>query len=87
MTEVPTLLGMVVIAYLLFRWLRTERPQYALASGAAIGAASLIRANPLVLLPLAGILAALVLRRQRRLMYGQILAFSAGFIVVFSPWL
>ena len=87
MTEVPTLLGMVLIAYLLFRWFRTRRPSYALASGAAIGAASLIRANPLILLPLAGICAALVLPRQRRLMCGQLLLFCAGFLVVFSPWL
>ncbi len=27
MTEVPTLLGMVVIAYLLFRWFRTQAPR------------------------------------------------------------
>ncbi len=86
MTEVPTMLAMVVTAYLLFKWFRTQTPQLALASGAAIGAASLVRVNPLFLLPVAGLFAVVVFRRQRRLISRSILLFSAGFIVVFTPW-
>jgi hypothetical protein len=86
MTEVPTLMAAVVIAYLLFRWFRTRQPRYALASGAAIAAASLIRANPIFLLPVAGAVAVPILR-ARHVVIKHLLLFAAGFVMVFSPWL
>ena len=75
MTEVPTLLFMTLIAYMVFRWLATGRLKYGLASGVAIGTAALIRSNPIFLLPAVGLSAVIVLRPVRRLMFGHLLLF------------
>jgi hypothetical protein len=87
MTEVPTMLGAVVVAYLMFRWVRTRRAQLAFAGGAAIGIASLVRVNPAFFLPVAGVLVAVELRARRPQVYRQLLLLLAGFALVFSPWI
>jgi len=87
MTEVPTLLFMALIAYLAFRWFSAREARYGLASGAIVGAAALIRVNPVFLLPVVGLFAIIALRPVRRLIIRHLLIFLAGFFLVFSPWL
>jgi hypothetical protein len=90
MTEVPTALLISIITLLLFRWMKNNsvRPgNLLLWVGGAIGAAVLLRANSMTLLPLA-LLVAFLARgwdwRPRLVLVGSLLL---GFSLIVSPWL
>ena len=89
-TEAPTLLGLVVFTWLVFRWLdkRDSHPWIALAAGGAIGAVSLIRMNPLALFPVILFFALFVFWRQKRSKWMLELAvFTLGFAILVTPWI
>jgi hypothetical protein len=86
-TEVITLLGVVIITYLLFLWMKTKKRNYALLIGGMIGTFSLIRINPIFLFPLVVILGILLLKNTPKLLLNHLLLFTLGFLIVFSPWL
>ena len=52
-----------------------------------MGAASLIRANPVFVLAIVALFAVIALRSLGRRMLGHLVIFSVGFLVLFSPWL
>lgn len=86
-TEVVMLLGMVILAVFTFLWLKTEDKKLAIILGGTIGALSLIRMNPIFMLPLMVVLGFLLIRKRRRILLQQILLLIVGFMLVFSPWI
>jgi hypothetical protein len=87
MTEELTLLGIVVLTYLLFLWMKKPEPKKLFLLGGLIGALSLVRINPIFALP---IIAAIILIRflkMPKMLFKQVLLLNAGFLLVFSPWL
>jgi hypothetical protein len=90
MTEVPTALLISIVVLLLFRWLKDQSlrldslPYWI---GGVIGAATLMRANSVVLLPLALLIPFLVKRTGWRHLIATTGALLFGFAFVVSPWI
>jgi hypothetical protein len=90
LTEVPTALVISIVTLLLFRWMKTHsvRPgNLLLWVGGAIGAAALLRANSMTLLPLALLIAFLARGRDWRQRIVLAASLLLGFSLVVSPWL
>lgn len=88
-TEVPTLLGLIIFTWLVFLWIknREEHPWMAFAAGSVLGIISLIRLNPLLLLPATFLLALFVFwQRKQKWMLG-LAAFVLGFVILMTPWI
>lgn len=97
-TEVPTLLGLILATLLVFLWLRSPQPRLwmALLAGGALGAVSLVRANPMLLVPAVGLLSllALIQVRGRPQAFSRSLGrwashaavFVLGFTLLLGPW-
>lgn len=91
-TELPTLLMLVIFCNIMHSWIKESTSsripwQYALLAGGILGAASLIRLNPVGLLPVILIIITLIYRKKASTWLSQVVIFSIGFMVVFSPWL
>lgn len=86
-TEELTLLGLALISYLLFVWMRKKETKTILLIGGILGALSLVRMNPIFILPIVALIVILVLRRQPGQLIKQLALLCAGFLLVFSPWL
>ena len=86
-TEEITLLGILLCVYLLFQWLRTGKYSTAVLLGGVIGAMSLVRLNPLILIPLVAIIGILKFRKSRGACVKQLALCAAGFLLVFTPWI
>ena len=86
-TEELTLLGIALIVYLLFSWVRTGKQHYALLLGGVIGAASLVRFTPVLLFPTALVFCIIFFRKNRRIFWKQFLLISLGFLVVYVPYI
>ncbi|MBA4383765.1 MAG: hypothetical protein C0410_03440 [Anaerolinea sp.] len=86
MSEMITLLIIVIIIYLLLLWTRTKNIKFALLLGGAVGVASLIRLNPILLFPAIAVLLFLFSGSHRYHRGRQALLFSLGFLIVFLPW-
>lgn len=90
-TEIPTMLGLIVLCIIAFWWIRenwSNKPlwSHALLAGGALGALSLIRLNPIGLLPIILPISAIALRRTFTNWFRQILIFMLGFLIVLAPW-
>ncbi len=86
-TEVIMLFGMIFIAYLSFLWIKTREKKLSLILGGTLGALSLIRINPVFMIPLLGLVGLFLFRKNFKLLSKQILLLLVGFVLVFSPWL
>lgn len=86
-TEEPILLGIVLVTYLLFLWMRNPEAKKILLLGGLIGALSLIRINPLFLFPAVVLIIIIKLWKSPRSLRNQLVLFCVGFFLVFSPWL
>ena len=86
-TEGPTLLGVVLLVYLLFLWLKSKSNHHALLMGGVIGMLSLVRLNPILFLPAIGLVIVVSLWKTTRILIKQCVIFFVGFMLVFSPWL
>jgi len=86
-TEEIMLLGIVLVVVLLFQWIRKRDQKIILILGAVIGALSLIRINPIFILPAVLLIVLLQLRKTPRILIKQIVLLMMGFLIVFSPWL
>jgi len=86
-TEVPMLLGLLVCAWILFKWWKSSSRSAVLPAlaGGIIGVISLIRLNAILLLPAAAIFALLLYRRQARLWWKHIAQLTLAFLLVFTP--
>lgn len=91
LTEIPTMLGLIVLCIFVFLWLKEHRDvsnawSYAFLAGGALGASSLIRLNPFGLFPIVLLGMAIALRKMGTSWFQQTLIFALGFLVVFTPW-
>ena len=86
-TEVMTLLGVVLFTYLVFLWLKNQKYWLAILSGGVIGAASLIRLNPIFLFLGIACLALLVLWKFSKSKWKHLTFYTLGFLIVFIPWI
>lgn len=86
-TEVVMLLGMLLLAFLAFKWIKTEDKKLALLLGGTIGALSLIRINPVFMLPLMAVIGFFLLRKKWKILTQQMMLLLVGFMLVFSPWI
>jgi hypothetical protein len=91
LTEMPTLLGIIILIIIVFLWLVKRTPSkltwsFALLAGGTLGAISLIRLNPIGLLPIIIATSMLAFRKTDKKWLLQISVFILGFLVVFTPW-
>ena len=86
-TEGFTLLGVVVLVYLLFCWFKRKSNHQTLLMGGIIGVLSLLRLNPILFLPFIGLILIITFWKSKKMIIKQGLIFLAGFLIVFSPWL
>lgn len=80
-------LGLVIVTYLLFSWMKKPEPKTILLLGGVLGALSLVRMNPVFILPAIVVILVLYFRKKPGLLIKQTLLFGIGFLLVFSPWL
>jgi len=90
-TELPTLLGIIILCNIIFSWLGNTKSSQrtwpnALLAGGILGALSLIRLNPIGLLPVIYVTILFALRKTGVKWFSQILIFTLGFLMVFTPW-
>jgi hypothetical protein len=88
MTEVPTLLGLIVSACVLFYWLRTPHlgEWRAFIAGGVLGAVSLIRLNPFLLIPTVPVYLFFVLHGYKKAWLSQSIFFMLGCALLILPW-
>ena len=86
LTEVPTLLGLVLLVGLWFAWLTRPRAWLALAAGGMLGALSLVRLNPVLLLPVLPFFVLIPLWREKKRWLGHVLVYLLGFSLLIAPW-
>ena len=86
-TEEIMLLGIILVVFLLFQWMRKRDQKIILILGAVLGALSLIRINPIFILPAVLLIVFLQLRKTPRIWIKQIVLLMMGFLIVFTPWL
>lgn len=86
-SEELMLLGIIVVTYLFFNWMKKPEPKTILLLGGIIGALSLVRMNPVFLLPAIVLTIILYFWKKPRTLIKQTLLFGLGFLLVFSPWL
>lgn len=92
LTEVPVMLGLVVLCMVVFTWIKGNRIKdgtwpYPLLAGGILGALSLLRLNPIGLLPVLVPVSALALRKTGINWRSPTLIFVLGFLMVLTPWL
>jgi hypothetical protein len=85
-TEVMTLLGIVLLAYVVFLWLRTQKLWLAALSGGILGAASLIRMNPFFLFPVIACLVLVAFWKLQKLKWKHLAFYTLGFLIIVTPW-
>ena len=89
MTEVPTMLGIIVSASALFFWMTSSGKcnWWAFVTGAALGAVSLIRLNPFLLILATPIFLFIALFRSKKVWLIQCVFFFLGWALLVGPWL
>jgi hypothetical protein len=87
MSEELTLLGVVLFCYLVFLWIRERKTWQALLCGACLGAASLLRLNPLFLFPAAVcVVVPAFWSLGKKFIFKHLSVYILGFMVLFVPW-
>ena len=88
-TEVPTLLCLIVLNWLVFLWLKKheEKSLIPFAIGGILGIASLIRMNPLMLLPTILLYSLFVMWKRKTKWLKHAMAIIAGCGLLIIPWL
>ena len=85
-TEEVTLLGIITLSYLLFQWIKTRQEKYAILLGTLTGCLSLIRVNPVFILPGIILTGIYLFYQTPRVLIKQSGLLILAFIIVFSPW-
>lgn len=88
MTEFPTAFLLLLLAFLLFIWLREQKNELALPllSGGVLGLSIFIRSNNLVVFPIILVFLFLTGIREIKTRVPQILIFLLGVMVMVLPW-
>lgn len=89
LTELPTMLAMIVFVGLIFLWMKNQKgnPWVALAAGATLGATALIRLNPIIMMPAIPFITLIVMWKEKKQWLIQSAIFTASFIIMVSPWI
>jgi hypothetical protein len=88
MTEEMALLGIVLFAYLVFRWMSERKIWLACLSGGCIGATALLRLNTLVLFfAIACLIVPAFWKMGRQLVFKHVSVYSLAFLALLVPWL
>ncbi len=85
-TETVVLLGVIILTWLLFKWKEGNSKKTMLLTGGIVGAMSLIRLNPLLFLPFISVLIFFTFRKNWRAIFSHLMIFTAGFLIMFLPW-
>jgi len=88
MTEVPTLLGLIAFSWVLFECVRGKQEDWlrVFVAGVVLGAVTLIRLNPFLLILAVPIFLFFSSKRQKKIWLKQSLFFLMGCAIVISPW-
>lgn len=88
LTEVPTLLALILVTLAIFTWFKAENNRFwwAFLAGSALGAAALIRLNPFLLIPALPVFLYFALRRKQD-WFRQTLVFLLGCGLLIAPWM
>lgn len=86
-SEELMLLGLIAVTFLLFQWMTFSEPKKVFLLGGLIGSLSLVRINPIFILPAICLIVLLKFWKTPTLLFKQLIVFGVGFILVFSPWL
>lgn len=86
-SEELMLLGIVLVTFLFFQWMRFPEPKKVFLLGGLIGALSLVRINPIFIAPAIALIILIKFWKTPKLLIKQIIVFTLGFTLVFSPWL
>ena len=87
MSEMLVLLGLGLISWLLFEWMKSPEPKKVFLLGGLIGALSLVRVNPIFIAPVMLLIILIRYIKSPKLLGKQLVFFIVGFVLVFSPWL
>ncbi len=89
LTEFPTLIAVVLFALLLVIWLKKKpaSARYALLSGAVLGFSTMLRSNPLFLLPVGWGMSFLAYWRSWRRWLAVIALFMLALTASITPWM
>ena len=89
LSEFPTMILMALLAIALVGWFKsTEKPHaWSLFAGGALGLATMVRTNPLLLVPVIIVLTLWHYRRDLKKTWTSVLLFICGIILVIGPWL
>ncbi len=88
MTEEMTLLGVILFAYLVFLWMRDRKIWQALLCGGCIGAASLLRLNPIFLFPaIACLVVPVFWRKGKKFLLIHLSTYTLAFLILLIPWI
>ena len=85
-TETFVLMGVILLAVLLFKWENQNDKRVMLLLGGVVGALSLIRLNPLLFIPFIGLVIIIAYWKRKRLLLSRLLLFLLGFAIIFTPW-
>lgn len=87
MSEVPTLLGLIILTGFWFVWMKKPQTWLALAAGGVLGVASLTRLNLVLSLPVIPGFALLMTWHDKKRWVAHSLAYLLGFSLLITPWL
>lgn len=85
-TETTVLLGIVMLTFILFKWNNENSNNTLLIGGGIVACLSLIRLNPLLLLPYLALLVAFYYRKQKKEILPGLMYLMVGFFIIFIPW-
>jgi hypothetical protein len=88
-TEIPTMVALVLFIWVCFSWLRKPEgtPWKALVSGGVLGLASLIRMNPIMLVPAIPFISFFSMGKPRKAWLTQSAIFLGAFTIMIIPWI
>jgi len=89
MSEIPTMMGIVLFLILFIQWLKRpdQRTIFALLSGGAMGATMLVREEAAVILLFAAVGAALYLHKKFGIFLKNMVLVGIGILLVITPWI
>jgi hypothetical protein len=85
-TELLTAFFLILLSISVFKWWKKKSaPVWAVISGGILGLSSLVRLNPLFVLPLLGIAAMFLKRKKGKALFIELGLFAIAFSLVFLP--
>ena len=86
-SEMMTLLGIVLFTYLVFLWIRNPKPWLALMAGGVLGITSLVRMNLVLIFPVIGFVAIVSMWKLTKTKWSLSALYTMGFLIMVIPWI